>query len=48
MVEIVFRRKAAGHDLTNLSMRFDRQLSVLQNQILDARFERVVQLEALG
>lgn len=47
MVEIIFRRKAAGHDLPDLPVRFDGQLPVLQNQLLDARFERVVQLEAL-
>ena len=41
MVEIIFRRKAAGHDLPDPAVRLDGQLPVLQNQLLNARFERV-------
>ena len=42
MIEIIFRRKAAGHDLPDLAVRSDGQLSILQDQVFDARFERVV------
>ena len=48
MIEIIFRRKAAGHDLSDPAVRPDGQLALLQNQCLDPRFQRVVQLEALG
>ena len=41
MVEIIFRRKTAGHDLPDPAVRLDGQLAVLQNQRLNARLERV-------
>ena len=48
VVEIILRREAAGHDLADLAVRLDGQLTLAQDQLLDARLERVAELEALG
>ena len=48
MIEIFFLQRRAARHLPEVTVRLDRQLAGLQDQLFDLRLQRIAQLEAFA